>query len=91
MAKKSCGVNREGTTGINAAGVQSRAVAYKHTHARILLLIYQSQVDVAMKDHDIAGVQEVGGAAVEQDIVVSIGTNTMSRSLRKPAQALVEG
>ena len=43
-----------------------RAAAYKQTHARILLLSDENQVDGAMRDEDIAWVLKVGSATVER-------------------------
>ncbi len=42
------------------------AAAYKQTHARILLLSDENQVDGAMRDEDIAWVLKVGSATVER-------------------------
>ncbi len=42
------------------------AAAYKQTHARILLLSDENQVDSAMRDEDIAWVLKVGSATVER-------------------------
>jgi hypothetical protein len=52
-----------------------------HTHAPFLLLNDQDQVDVAMKDYDIAEVQDVVGATVEMGIWESISTSSVRRAL----------
>ena len=45
---------------------RGRAAAYKHTHARILLLGDENQAGGAMKDEDIAKALKVGSATVER-------------------------
>ena len=45
---------------------RGRGAAYKQTHARILLLVDESQEGGAMKDEDIAQALKVGSATVER-------------------------
>ena len=45
---------------------RGRAAAYKQTHARILLLVDESQEGGAMRDEEIARVLKVGSATVER-------------------------
>ena len=45
---------------------RGRAAAYKQTHARILLLVDETQEGGAMKDEEIAWVLKVGSATVER-------------------------
>ena len=45
---------------------RGRAAAYKQTHARILLLSDEAQVDGAMKDEEIARSLQIGEATVER-------------------------
>ena len=45
---------------------RGRAAAYRQTHARILLLSDESQVDGAMRDGDIARSLQIGSATVER-------------------------
>ena len=45
---------------------RGRAAAYKHTHARVLLLCDENQAGGAMKDQDIARALTVGSATVER-------------------------
>ena len=61
-----------------------------HTHAPFLLFNDQDQVDVAMKDHDIAEVQDVVGATVELGIWESISNSSVRRALRNQLKPLVE-
>ena len=45
---------------------RGRAVAYRQTHARILLLSDEAQGDGAMKDEEIARSLQIGSATVER-------------------------
>lgn len=54
---------QEGLKGLVSRG---RAAAYKQTHARILLLVDESQEGGAMRDEEIARVLRVGSATVER-------------------------
>ena len=45
---------------------RGRGAAYQQTHARILLLVDESQEGGALKDEDIARVLKVGSATVER-------------------------
>ena len=57
----------EGERGeLKALVSRGRAAAYKQTHARILLLSDESQVDGPMMDLEIARVLQVGTATVER-------------------------
>ena len=57
------GEEREGLRGLVSRG---RAAAYQQTHARILLLSDENQVEGPMMDREIARVLQVGTATVER-------------------------
>ena len=63
MKKYRVGLTEEELKGLVSKGW---AAAYKQTHARILLLSDENQVDGAMRDEDIAWVLKVGSATVER-------------------------
>ena len=69
MAKKyRVGLTEEEQEELKAMVSKGRAAAYKQTHARILLLCDENQADSAMMD---------------QEIVDSISTETVRRTLKK--------
>ena len=63
MKKYRVGLTEEELKGLVSKGW---GAAYKQTHARILLLSDENQVDGAMRDEDIAWVLKVGSATVER-------------------------
>ena len=63
MKKYRVGLTEEELKGLVSKGW---GAAYKQTHARILLLSDENQVDGAMRDEGIAWVLKVGSATVER-------------------------
>ncbi len=66
MKKYRVGLTEEEQEELKGLVSKGWAAAYKQTHARILLLSDENQVDSAMRDEDIAWVLKVGSATVER-------------------------
>ena len=66
MKKYRVGLTEEEQEELKGLVSKGWAAAYKQTHARILLLSDENQVDGAMRDEDIAWVLKVGSATVER-------------------------
>ena len=66
MKKYRVGLTEEEQEELKELVSKGWAAAYKQTHARILLLSDENQVDGAMRDEDIAWVLKVGSATVER-------------------------
>ena len=78
---------------------RGRGAAYKQTHARILLLVDESQEGGALKDEDIAQALKVGSATVErvrrrcveEGVEAALGrrqqVNRRPRKLRSPRRS----
>ena len=66
MKKYRVGLTEEEQEELKGLVSKGWGAAYKQTHARILLLSDENQVDGAMRDEDIAWVLKVGSATVER-------------------------